>query len=72
MNVELSDKTYTLILQFIMMFSFIALMTFCIVFYMVQCIFLSFSIHEIAEAKGLLEGIEKIGDTKKAYGIETE
>ncbi len=72
MNVELSDKAYTLTLQFIMMFAFVALMTFSIIFYMTQCIYLSFSIHEIADAKGLLKGIDKIGKTKKAYGIETE
>jgi uncharacterized membrane protein SpoIIM required for sporulation len=72
MNVELSDKTYNLVLQCIMMFAFIGLMTFSMVFYITQCIYLSFSIHEIAEAKGLLDGIEKIGETKRAYGIETE
>ena len=72
MNVELSDQTYTLILQLIMMLAFIMLITFCIVFYMTQCIFLSFSLHEITEANGLLKGIDKIGETKRAYGIETE
>jgi hypothetical protein len=72
MNVELSDKTYTLVLQFFMMFAFIVLMTFTMVFYATQCIFLSFSIHEIADARGLLSGIEKMGQSRKAYGIETE
>jgi uncharacterized membrane protein SpoIIM required for sporulation len=72
MNVEMSANTYTLTLQLVMMFAFIALMTFSILFYVVQCIYLSFSIHEIAEAKGLVAGIDRIGETRKAYGIETE
>lgn len=72
MNVELPDATYNLVLQCIMLFAFISLLTFCMVFYMTQCIYLAFTVNEISEARGLMKGVENIGKTKKAYGIETE
>jgi uncharacterized membrane protein SpoIIM required for sporulation len=72
MNVELSEETYTITLQMLMLLAFILLMSFVIVFYIVQCVLLSFSLHEINSAEGLGKGIEDIGKTRKAYGIETE
>ena len=72
MNVELSEANYTLVLQSLMMFAFIMLLTFSLVFYFTQCIFLSYSLNEIVHARGLMNGIDNIGKTVKAYGIETE
>ncbi len=72
MNVELSEETYTMVLQFIMLFSFIVLMSFSLLFYATQCIYLSFTLCEISDAKGLSAAIDEIGKSKKAYGMETE
>lgn len=71
-SIDLPEETYTLILKLVMMFAFIFLVTFSMVFYIVQCIYLAFSVNEISGAGGLLKGIENIGESKKAYGVETE
>lgn len=72
MNVELSDTTYQLVLQSVMIFAFIIVSSYAVLFYITQCIFLSYTIDEISEARGLIESIEQIGESKKTYGIETE
>ncbi|MEZ4805516.1 MAG: stage II sporulation protein M, partial [Bacteroidia bacterium] len=71
-NVELSEYYYNLSLKTLMMFAFILLMSFSIVFYVTQCIFLAFTLDEVSEAEGLKESIESIGQRKRVYGIETE
>lgn len=72
MNIELSETTYKLVLQSIMIFAFIIVSSYAVLFYITQCIFLSYTIDEISEARGLIESIEQIGESKKTYGIETE
>lgn len=71
-NIDLPEETYNLVLKCLMMFAFIFLVTFSMVFYIVQCVYLAFSVNEISGARGLLKGIQNIGESKKAYGIETE
>jgi hypothetical protein len=71
-NVPLSAEAYTSVLQGIMLFAFILLTGFSTLFYAMQCMFLSFTLREITGAEGLNARIEQMGNTKKAYGIETE
>lgn len=71
-NVPLSAEAYTSVLQSIMLFAFILLTGFSTLFYAMQCVFLSFNLREITGAEGLNARIEQMGNTKKAYGIETE
>ena len=71
-NVPLSAEAYTSVLQGIMLFAFILLTGFSTLFYVLQSVFLTFTLREITGAEGLNARIEQMGNTKKAYGIETE
>lgn len=72
LNVDLGQEMYELVLKLIMLFAFIMLSSVCILFYMVQSIFMAYTLNEISTAGGLMENIEQIGKNKKAYGMETE
>ncbi|MES2616498.1 MAG: stage II sporulation protein M [Bacteroidota bacterium] len=72
MNIELNDNTYTMVLQSIMMFAFMFIVTICLIFFIIKMYFLSHTLHEIRSATGLKQSIEDIGIIHKSYGIETE
>jgi hypothetical protein len=46
--------------------------SFCLLFYIIEIYFLAHVTKEISTADGLKKGIEEIGKTNKAYGIEVE
>ncbi len=72
MNIEMSDTTYTILLQSLMLFLFMMVVSFSLVFYIIEMYFLTHVTREISTAEGLTKGIEDIGNINKAYGIETE
>lgn len=72
MNVTLSQSDYHFYVTMIVMFSMCFLITFGSIFLVIQSVFLTHTIREVADASGLREKIADIGKAKKAYGIETE
>ena len=72
MNIELNDHLYNIILQSFMIFAFMFVMTFSIIFYIIEMYFLAHVTREISTAEGLKKGISDIGKINKAYGIEIE
>ena len=72
MNIQLSDEMYTKVLQSLMLFSFMLMVTFSILFYILEMYFVAHVVKEISTAEGLKKGIVEIGTLNKAYGIETE
>lgn len=72
MNVTLSQSDYHFYVTMIVMFSMCFLITFGSIFLVIQSVFLTHTIREVADASGLREKIANIGKAKKAYGIETE
>ncbi len=72
LNVKLSDEMYTMVLQSMLIFCFMLVVTFSMVFYIIQMYFFTHVSKEISTADGLKKGIEAIGTINKAYGIETE
>lgn len=72
MNIELDDQLYNAVLQSILMFAFIFIVTLSILFFFIEMYFLAHTLYEIRTAAGLTKGIENIGEVHKTYGIETE
>ena len=72
MNIQLSDEMYTKVLQSLMLFSFMLMVTFSLLFYTLEMYFVAHVVKEISTAEGLKKGIAEIGTIHKAYGIETE
>lgn len=72
MNISMSDAQYQFSIKTLMMFSLIFIFSLSVIFLVIQSVFMTYTIKEIADADGLISGIEEIGKAKKAYGIETE
>ncbi|MFM6983835.1 MAG: stage II sporulation protein M [Chitinophagaceae bacterium] len=72
MNVTLSQADYQFYVTMLVMFSMCFLITIGSIFLVIQSVFLTYTIREIADASGLRGKISEIGKVKKAYGIETE
>jgi hypothetical protein len=72
MNFQLSESAYEGLIKFVLLFWFVFLSSFYIVFHVLQICLASFSIIEIETADGIKESLEKIGKSKKIFGVETE
>lgn len=72
MNVTLSQADYQFYVTMLVLFSMCFLITIGSIFLVIQSVFLTHTIKEIADASGLRGKISDIGKVKKAYGIETE
>jgi hypothetical protein len=71
-NLTLNATDYQFYLTWLVLFSTALILSFAGIFLVIQSIFLTYTLKEIADADGLRSRIEEIGKTKKAYGIETE
>lgn len=71
-NIPMGQEAYHIYVTFSGLFSLGFLITLTSVFVVIQSAFLTYTIKEIADAEGLRARIEDIGNTKKAYGFETE
>lgn len=71
-NVTLDYDQLTSLTNLVILFFSGTMVTMIIVFYVYECGLNFFSIYEINTAEGLIERIDHIGRSKKAYGIETE
>lgn len=72
LNFDYGIETKVLIAKFMLSISLFLMVSFLWVFYSIQWVILTFTLNEMAGAQGILEGIESMGTTRKAYGIEME
>lgn len=71
-NFQLSEVTFTLVTQTVLMFSFLFIIVLCTIIFVYQIIIASYSIKEIATAESINQQIDQIGIVSKKYGLETE
>jgi hypothetical protein len=71
-NIPMGQEAYHIYVTLSGLLSMGCLITLASVFIVIQSTFLTYTIKEIADAEGLRARIEDIGNTKKAYGFETE
>lgn len=71
-NIPMGQETYHIYVTMSGLFSLGFLITLTSVFIVIQSAFLTYTIKEIADAEGLRARIADIGNSKKAYGFETE
>lgn len=71
-NIPMGQETYHIYVTMSGLFSLGFLITLTSVFIVIQSAFLTYTVKEIADAEGLRAHIADIGNSKKAYGFETE
>jgi hypothetical protein len=71
-NLTLNAADYQFYLTGLVLFSMTLILSFAGIFLIIQSIFLTYTLQEVADADGIRSRIQEIGKSKKAYGIETE
>lgn len=72
MNFDLTSHSFNVLINLMVFFIMILLSSMVVIFIVLQAVFLTFTLKEIIDAEGLKKGIEEIGKSRRAYGIETE